>query len=196
VDHISTIDLSKLIGVTPRQISRLTTDGVIAPVGKKLWDAEKTIPAYCQFLREGRKLNQHATIGDEDEEGENAVAVRIKKTKREIRLLDLKIEAEEGRLVGRDVILDDVKTAAALIDAELKRAASDIVSQGAGLAQAALQRVVADRVNLLVNRLQIVLTPKLPPLRNAKKKANPKAKPRNSVKKRAKTKSPVQKNTD
>ena len=163
---IPTATLAHLLDLSDRQIRSLVSDGVLSQAKRGEFDLAASVRAYCIWARTSRPINQHATAGGAtDSDNVPIEKLRAEKLRAEVKLLHIRISEGEARLIDRELIEDDAKKAAGIIDAELESYVHDMASIGGGMNEAGLFAALLKRKEVLIRRLKVALTPKLPPIK-------------------------------
>jgi hypothetical protein len=106
LEHISTSELSKLLGITPARLGQLVAAGIIQKKGHGVYPAT-AVAAYCEFLRGG---------GAEDPEQDDNSSIDLRRERAQLVSIQRRIaEKELARLEERYV---DVNAVAACLSAE------------------------------------------------------------------------------
>lgn len=154
---LSSNELSKLFGVSARQIQRLALDGIIEPVSNERpyrFELKTVCPQYCKHLQDKAAAgNQRQVIADLTEE-KLAAEARIKKAKAEI--AELQAQELSGKLHRAEdveaITTDHVLYMRSLLMAIPGKLAVDMAAiQTAPEAAERLKKEIYDVLNRLAN---------------------------------------------
>lgn len=85
---IGSAEMSAILGITPRWLTQLVTDGVIKKEGRGQYQISSTVQAYISFLKDGMKEKVGSTSMDRLRE-EKMKDIQISRLRKDRQLIDL-----------------------------------------------------------------------------------------------------------